>query len=127
MSRREALGLPSPSFAESLPAACEVLERQPSGVFSQNLDEPLRPGEELNFEYPEAERRARAEGVVLLLVRVTADGSVSGAYTSQPTPGHPAFAESVIRTACRLRFNKPRRADAPVTALFPQYAEFKLD
>ena len=124
-NRRRVLGLPSESFAEKLAPGCRVLDGAPSGRWAPNLDDDLRPLERLEPAYPDAERRDRAQGIVLMMVQVAPDGSVSGVYPSRTTPGRPAFAESAIRSTCRLRFNEPRFDGEAVYGLHWQHAEFE--
>jgi len=125
-NRRLALGLPSPSFVEKLGPSCRVLESAPSGTVGKHLDNGLLPLEPLELEFPERKRRDRDGGIVILVAQVASDGSVSAVYPTHTTPGRPAFAESAIRSICRLEFNPPRLNGEPVVGLHVQHAEFKI-
>jgi hypothetical protein len=122
--RREALGLPSATFVEALAPRCPVVAEAPEGVYWQQLDDGLQPREPLQLEYPYSERSQSGHGIVVLVLQVAPNGSVSAVHPTHAVPGRPAFAESAITSACRLRFNLPRLNGEPVHGLYWQHAEF---
>ena len=77
--------------------------------------------------YPEEEKKAGIEGMVMLRVQVTAEGTVGELLAVEEVEDHPAFTESAIAAARTARF-EPAEADGKPVACWVQIPlKFRLD
>lgn len=82
-------------------------------------------GYQVKPRYPESARRRGIEGITLLKMRITAQGSVEDVQVER-SAGHPDLDESAIEAVRRWRFDPARRAGAPVAVWVLIPVEFKL-
>ncbi len=66
-------------------------------------------------DYPEAEKKDGIEGTVILLVQVTAEGSVDSVEVDHAIPDHPAFSVAAIEAVRKWRFEPGEMDGEPVT------------
>jgi TonB family protein len=101
-----------PAEAESLP-----LDKTPAPI-SSTIVQPT---------YPEAEKRAGIEGMVILRVTITAKGAVSAMEATTEVRGHPAFTQSATAAIGRWRFEPGEIQGKPVECKVMIPVKFKLD
>ena len=75
--------------------------------------------------YPPASRRLREQGLVLLRVRVTADGSSEAVFV-QRSSGHARLDDAAVAAVRQWRFVPARRGDAAVDSWVLVPIEFEL-
>ncbi|MDX6766228.1 MAG: TonB family protein [Candidatus Methylacidiphilales bacterium] len=108
--------------AQSTPATGEEATRGAGGVRTVP-----RPQFHLNTPppYPEQARRQRQEGVVLLRLSITADGSVQE-VSVQRSSGHPLLDRAAMKAAQRYRFQPATLGGLPVPSTTLQPIRFDL-
>jgi len=78
-------------------------------------------------EYPEAERKARIEGTVLLQAQVLKDGSVGEITVVEGIEGHPALEESAKDALSQWRFTPATEDGKPVDMTIQIPLAFRVD
>lgn len=76
--------------------------------------------------YPEASRHLGEEGVVLVRVKVRADGQVAGVALAEPCP-HGRLNQAALDAARRARYAPARSADGPIESAILVPFRFKLN
>jgi protein TonB len=118
---------PSVDATPSLAAAAGGTHREPATAAAAPggaLVAPQPSGSVLPA-YPEAARRAGAQGTTLLRVRVRADGSV-GEVLIQQSAGHPDLDAAAAGAVSRWRFEPAERGGVPVEVWILLPVRFRL-
>jgi len=78
-------------------------------------------------EYPEAARKAGAEGRVFLEVTVKADGTVTGVKVREGIPEHPELDQAALESVMQWKFKPATSGGVPVDMDIVIPVEFRMD
>jgi TonB family protein len=111
----------------ALPLAGPAFAQEDAGVGEGAPPEEVHPPEPIGVieaEYPEAARRGRVEGTVVLRLVIDAEGTVTSAEVVKSVD--PAVDEVARAAALRARYRPARRGATPVAARVLTRVEFRL-
>ena len=87
-----------------LPLPDRVQAGDPATSVTSEFDTPPKLTRSVAPVYPEAEKKAGVEGMVLIKVEILASGKVGAVEAKQEVEGHPAFTESAMQAVRQFEF-----------------------
>jgi protein TonB len=104
-----------------------VAATSPSASSTARITQPARPrgGYQVRPAYPEAARRAGAQGTTVLRVHVEADGSLHEVQGLQ-SAGHAALDQAAVEAVTRWRFDPARSGSDAVAVWVLVPVEFRI-
>jgi protein TonB len=119
-----AVSTAAPSLSSAAATAAAVRVPQPGGGGAVSAKPRYRSNP--TPAYPIPSKRRREEGVVLLNVQVSADGTPA-AVSLNRSCGHPLLDRAALEAVRRWTFEPARAADLPVSSLVVIPVRFSLD